>query len=758
MQSIHTRHPKLSRSNAALLHLGAILGLGLTACTHLPPGPRPGDDAADTSRNEGSAALATDPTDPTMIAATSEGPQAMDGASTTGVLTSPVRGYLPLLPRRNAPRLELVAQLGGQAHGLAGAGDRLHYLRGGRIVTLDAAAPDEPREIAQSPALPHAATQLGTVADGALLLAYGERAAMLLDEGVAESGAPTLLAAVELPGRIEAFAADGRADRLWLAASEHGLLALDIADPRAPRVVGRLPARGETVDVTVRGTLAYVVDRKAGLLVVDIADPTAPRELGRFDDDGDARSLLLVGEHLAYVSTTHRFWVVDIADPRRPRKVWQPKELDGPEGPVEVRGGYRLSRTADRVLLHGHRLHVLDVADPERPRIGRFVPDESGDTWVAAGPLIEAAGAWWAGGGLGEDGTWELLRFEEVPSAGAPSTPPAASRGLVVVSRSRLPGPLAEWWPTILPGLRPGTLLYGRYALDIRDTRQVSRVGELGWGGAWSYALDPDRALVVASAAGSFSETLSVWDLHDPSTPRRMGTLTGRRDAWEDMPWYATEIALGDERAFVAGGWGGWGCPVFAVVDLADPSQPRELGFLDEEGDRDLYNYCRLAVSADASFVAGVDCGDRCDTSSEGGWGRLDLIDVSDPSTPVLAARARTEHEAYDVALEAGMAFVAVGPRGLEVFDVSEPKRPKRVGQLAVGDFLRWIEPIGDGHLVLGDRGALHVVDVREPERPQLVRSYRVPVRDELGGLALAEGHLWVGGREAGLLGYRVLR
>ena len=729
---------RLARTTLTLL-----LALPLVSCATASPSPRADGDALVASPQQARA----------------DRPATAGTLPASSTLISPSQLDRPEPARRRAPRLSLVGRLGGRAHGLAGHGDRLYYLRGGFVVVLDAADPDGPREIAQSAMLPHPATRLETLPERDLLVLYGERALMLLSIGKAATGAnepgvagpdpiaPHLHGSLDLDERARAIALGADSRTLWVAGSDRGLLAVDIADPATPRIVGRLPAPEDIVDLTLRGTLAYVVDRRAGLLVVDVADPSGPRELGRFDDDGDALSVLLVEPDLAYVSTTHRFWVVDVSDPRRPRKVWQPKEMNGPEGRVEVRGGFTLSRLGGTVLLHGYRLMLLDTDDPRRPRVGSFARAENGGGWIAAGSLVDAAGAWWASG-PGTEGDWELMRFRAEPSDS-----PAA---LTIAALHALAGPLDVWWPTIEAGFEAGTLLYGSHVIDISDPTSLRSVGEAGPAATWSYALDLERRLMVTSNTTSFSDTLEVWDFRNPLAPSHRSTLRGRISGFGE-PWHATEIALAGDMAYVAGDWGGWGCPVFAVVDLSDPTTPRERGFLDGGEGGDLQsNYCRMALSADAATLLAVDCGTSCDTMSEGGWGRLDLIDVRDPDAPALAARARTEHEAYDVALRGHKAYVAAGPRGLEVYDVADPASPSRVAALAVGSFVRWVEPLGDGYLVLGDRRALHVVDVRETTRPMVVDTYPVPVREDLGGLAYVERQLWVGGREAGLLGYAV--
>ena len=79
-----------------------------------------------------------------------------------------------------------------------------------------------------------------------------------------------------------AFRVDGVDDRAMGVALDgttlyciagRSLYALDVADPLAPKVVGRLDGMDNRRQVAVADGFAYVVSRETGLRIVDVHDP-----------------------------------------------------------------------------------------------------------------------------------------------------------------------------------------------------------------------------------------------------------------------------------------------------------------------------------------------------------------------------------------------------------------------------------------------------------------------------------------------------
>jgi LVIVD repeat len=179
-----------------------------------------------------------------------------------------------------------------------------------------------------------------------------------------------------------------------------------------------LQERG-VVSARARGANLFV-STTTGLSVYDIADPRAPRRVGRLDlpvaqnEDVDlAGNVLLMSDEPS--GGAGRLHVVDIADPTAPRIIatydtWAPGGLEallGLETPSTSRGGIGHTVTCVQgcrwAYLAGSALgiEIVDLRDPARPRFaGRFAAREAAFGLGTHDVQIDTQGlAWVAGGG-----------------------------------------------------------------------------------------------------------------------------------------------------------------------------------------------------------------------------------------------------------------------------------------------------------------------------------------------------------------------
>jgi hypothetical protein len=182
-----------------------------------------------------------------------------------------------------------------------------------------------------------------------------------------------------------------------------GVWVADVADPAAPRLVGRVSGTGVAV---AAGRHLYVAEGAAprqgsagqngggGMKIVDVSDPAAPRVLGRLDagalgareDAGvygadvdviaAGGSHVYLGAEVRVGARTRDFLVtVDVSNPARPREVTR-VEVDFLDGLV-VRGRtlYAYGTGGSRALVRRY-----DLSNPAAPReTGRFDLDEATD-------------------------------------------------------------------------------------------------------------------------------------------------------------------------------------------------------------------------------------------------------------------------------------------------------------------------------------------------------------------------------------------
>ncbi|MCF7762430.1 MAG: hypothetical protein K9N62_02030 [Verrucomicrobia bacterium] len=129
--------------------------------------------------------------------------------------------------------------------------------------------------------------------------------------------------------------------------------------------------------------------------------------------------------------------------------------------------------------------------------------------------------------------------------------------------------------------------------------------------------------------------------------------------------------------------------------------------------------------------------------------GSLQVIDVSEPAKPRRVG-ATAESDGEDVAVSDGIAFVASGANGLRVFDVGDPTRPRLIGTVvgrgeafavAFSDHLAYVAE----HWRENDKmqTGLRVIEVTDPTRPHSVGTWIGPE----GGMSVWGCDLAVSGR-----------
>jgi hypothetical protein len=145
------------------------------------------------------------------------------------------------------------------------------------------------------------------------------------------------------------------------------------------------------------------------------------------------------------------------------------------------------------------------------------------------------------------------------------------------------------------------------------------------------------------------------------------------------------------------------------VIDISDPTSPVLAGAYDAQ----VYAY-GVAVSGDHAFVASY-------------GGGLQVIDISDPTNPALAGSCNTPGYAIAVAVSGDRAFVSDGDSGLQVIDISDPINPTLAGSYDTPGEAMGVAVSG-GHAFVADQlSGLQVVNVSDPISPALAGGYDTP-------------------------------
>ena len=278
---------------------------------------------------------------------------------------------------------------------------------------------------------------------------------------------------------------------------------------------------------------------------------------------------------------------------------------------------------------------------------------------------------------------------------------------------------------------------------------------------------------------------LSVYDLTDPLEPRRIEKfpdVKGRQMAVEGNTLYVTARANG-----------------LWILDISNPPKPRIITRFDAAE-----MATGIAVVGHIAFVSEriygteiLDCSNREHPKSLGflrggemqsvryvdnrlysgnwGHGRIHITDFSNPSKPVELSRIHMDGYADGMWVDGNICYGATGmharkvPRseqanrgwGLEIFDLSNPKSPERLGGVKFPEwemkyFDAWSVQVSDGlAYVTNSNNGLYVVDVHDSKEPSIAASGRLPQyrnkEDCVSSVAVGKGILYVGAIHGGL-------
>lgn len=201
---------------------------------------------------------------------------------------------------------------------------------------------------------------------------------------------------------------------------------------------------------------------------------------------------------------------------------------------------------------------------------------------------------------------------------------------------------------------------------------------------------------------------LTVIDVTDPTEPTIVGVA--------DLPLPSADVAVSGDRVLVACGGAG-----VLAFDVGDPAAPVGLG------------------SIPISFVSGV--------ATSGSWGfavaddGLHVLDLTAPGLPEPAGSVAIPGGGITVAVTDLTAHV-VGSQGLYVVDCADPWQPTRQGDAAISGLVRQVAvENGIAYVAIRDRG-LKVFDVADPWQPRPIGGI-LSYRNTLG-VAVADATVYL--------------
>ncbi len=167
------------------------------------------------------------------------------------------------------------------------------------------------------------------------------------------------------------------------------------------------------------------------------------------------------------------------------------------------------------------------------------------------------------------------------------------------------------------------------------------------------------------------------------------------------------------------------------VIDISDPTQPILVGSYDTPGEA----HC-VAISGDFAFVADFNSG-------------LLVLDISDPIFPTLAGSYSTSSFANGITVSGDHAFLATDTAGLLVLNISDPNQPTFAGICDTPDKAINVTVAGNYAYVADYNSGLQVINISDPSDPTIAGSYDTPSRAY--GITVSGNNAFVSDWDSGL-------
>ncbi len=528
---------------------------------------------------------------------------------------------------------------------------------------------------------------------GGVILVDGEFVGLQIVD-ISDPMAPCVVGS--MAGYVEWSAIALSGNYVFLAREE--FCAIDISDPENPLVVGCLsdPPSQNCRSVAIQNELAFVSSGHDGLRVIDISDPTNLEIIGSVDIPGFSKDVEVSGSLAFVISSSSGLQIIDISDPEAPQIIGNAITGDYYAG-VEISGNraYMLGYHPD---MWGSNLYSVDVSDPANPLIEGSV----GVIPHSLGMAISNDHVF-----VGTDNSNDynynnpLLQIFKVSEQVSPQA----------VGAVNVPG----WTNAISLAKNYAYVAAGESGLQvvaISDPFSPQIVGSLAASSdARDVAISDNLACVADGNLG-----LQVIDIYDPANPAAKGSV--------GIPGGASSVVIGDGFAYV-----GDDERALHVVDFSDVEHPHIVESID------IGDYIeRITISGNLAFL--------------GCWGGIKVVDILDPGNcEIIGSLEVLDSDGWPasmvgVAVVGDLAYVAAGSHGLLVVDISDPTNPVIVASVSTPDFARNVAVSGYWAYVNTSNIGVSVFDISDPSFPRLAGIISTPTSCQ--DVKIMDGYVYI--------------
>lgn len=479
-----------------------------------------------------------------------------------------------------------------------------------------------------------------------------------------------------------------------------GLTVMDISNPRSPVVVGRTPPFAEVELIAPGGNYVYVAAHGTGRIwVIDVSDPTTPKPLYK-DINYNVQALAIDGSYLYMGTMLDGLHIYDLASPVEPKEVGH-MDIGQVYNDLAANDGYIFTADAKRGLA------IVDVSDPTQPEQVALVELE----WPSTPNAVAAAGDYVY---TEYDNIFRVIDVSDPTKpveTGSVDIWPGADHIQIAgevafanasgtlftldISDPHDPQLLKEYQTEDNMTDLAVTGDYVYFTSDASDIRVLDVSDPAQPAEVYAYDLVRDPRAVVVDGGHAYitddQEGLVVVDVSDATLPRPVGHYQSPNDSG------AEGLFLEGNILYLATSFEG-----LRVLDISDPESPTEIGAY-----RDLFAY-DVAVQDGIAYVVG---------------GELTLLDVSDPTEPILIAEYG--FNAFKIEVADDKAYTVGQHRGLRILDISDPLNVAQVGEFfTINQEAKDLALMGDYVLIAASPYYTQVLDVTDPANIQLVSEY----------------------------------
>jgi hypothetical protein len=471
-----------------------------------------------------------------------------------------------------------------------------------------------------------------------------------------------------------------------VAAESAGLRIYSLANPASPVFLGATPPFNSASDVALDGNIATITSGTE-LKAVDVSNPAAPTVVGRLGL-GTGTGVAIAGDH-AFVSTLGDsygyLWVVDLSDPEalvltgtvtlpdwamdvavsggrafvanayagvQIIEASNPIEppIIGSLSPGENRKVELIDQTA--CVIDGLTIKLIDVANPALPLL-------LGSATIAGGSAHDLAvsglRAYVVGGSIGSPG---YLRIFDLTSFSSPIVVGSLSLPDVITGVS-VKGSLAFLAESSMAG---GKL----HVVDVSNPASPAVVTSAATAQpATDVAAAGNLAYLTTSTWNPQSSEFKVFDVSNPASPSEIGTLP--------LPNMGVfDLASAGKQAYVVGQ------SELIAIDVSDPTDPAIAGSI---------SMPTLAVHV---TVAGAHAYVGCHHSVYSG--SYQVVDISDPTDLAMLGNRFTPGTTSGIATDGQHLFLAGDEYGFLVMPAEcapaatvDPVPPSRKAAIVLG-------------------------------------------------------------------------